>query len=49
VDVYHEPVEVEVVQKVMIHERKVCKRNIFTLPQPCRPSSVGYKVLGERL
>jgi hypothetical protein len=36
VEVCHEPVEVEVVQQVELHERKVCRRNFFALLQPCR-------------
>jgi hypothetical protein len=41
VEVCHEPVEVEVVQQVQLHERKVCRRNFFALLQPCRHASVG--------
>jgi hypothetical protein len=41
VEICHEPVEVEVVQQVEIHERMVCRRNICALLQPCRPASVG--------
>jgi hypothetical protein len=41
VEVCHKPVAAEVIQKVEIHERIVCRRNIFAFLQPCRPASVG--------
>jgi hypothetical protein len=41
VKVYHKPVEAEVVQKVGLHERAVFRINVFSLLQPCRPTSVG--------
>jgi hypothetical protein len=37
----HEPVEAEAVQQVELHERMVCRRNLCSLLQPCRPASVG--------
>jgi hypothetical protein len=49
VEVYHELVEAEAIQQVELYERTVCGMNLFTFLQPCRPASVGYKVLGSRL
>jgi hypothetical protein len=49
VEVCHKLVEAEVDQQVELHERKMCIRNIFSLLQPCLPTSVGYKVPGVRL
>jgi hypothetical protein len=41
--------EVESIQQVELHESTMCIRNLCALLQPCRPASVGYKVLGVRL
>jgi hypothetical protein len=48
VEVCHETIEAEVVQQVELHERKMCRRNLCVLFQPCRPTSKGYKVQGAR-
>jgi hypothetical protein len=49
VEVSHESLEVEAVQKVRLHESMVCRSNLCTFMQPCQLASVGQKVLGVRL
>jgi hypothetical protein len=41
--------EAESIQQVELHESTMCRRNLCALLQPCRPASIGYKVLGVRL